>query len=42
MTPKAIREAIEKLGYSAELVETKKSGATPQSSGLLAKFRARC
>ncbi len=33
VTPQAILKAIEKLGYSARLVETKKSGVADKSSG---------
>lgn len=33
VTPRAIVQAIEKLGYRARLVETKKNGAAPKSSG---------
>ncbi len=40
VTPQAIVEAIEKLGYEAELVDTRPAAAAPQSSGLLAKIRA--
>jgi len=44
VTPQAIVEAIEKLGYEAELVETKTAAtaATRSSSGLVAKLRACC
>ena len=42
VTPQAIVEAIEKLGYEAELVDTKPATAAPRSGGLLAKLRACC
>ena len=42
VTPQAIVEAIEKLGYTAKLVETKAATAEPQASGLLARLRAYC
>ncbi len=42
VTPQAIVEAIEKLGYEAELVETKARPAEPRAAGLLAMFRACC
>lgn len=42
VTPQAIVEAIEKLGYTAELVETKAAVAEPKATGLLAKLRACC
>jgi copper chaperone CopZ len=40
VTPQAIVEAIEKLSYTAELVETK--AAEPEATGLLARLRACC
>jgi len=42
VTPQAIVEAIEKLGYTAELIETKTAATEPKSTGLLAKLRACC
>jgi copper chaperone CopZ len=42
VTPQAIVEAIEKLGYTAELVETRTAGAEPRATGFLAKLRACC
>ncbi len=40
--PEAIVQAIEKLGYSAELLETDPPAATPESTGWLAKLLACC
>ena len=40
VTPQAIVEAIEKLGYKAELIETEPASPAQQSSGLLAKLPA--
>jgi copper chaperone CopZ len=42
VTPQAIVEAIEKLGYTAELVETRAAEAEPKATGWLAKLRACC
>ncbi len=42
VSPAAIVEAIEKLGYKAELVDTQPAATTPRSSGLLARLRACC
>ncbi|KAB2965987.1 MAG: heavy-metal-associated domain-containing protein [Thermoanaerobaculia bacterium] len=42
VTPQAIVEAIAKLGYTAELVETKSATAEPEATGLLATLRACC
>jgi copper chaperone CopZ len=42
VTPQAIVDTIEKLGYTAELVETKTATAEPKATGLLAKLRACC
>lgn len=42
VTPEAIVQAIEKLGYQAELIETKRGGAEPESTGFLAKLNACC
>jgi copper ion binding protein len=42
VTPETIVQAIEKLGYTAELVETKPSAKKPESTGWLARLRACC
>ena len=42
VSPEAIVAAIEKLGYTAELVETKTTTAETKATGLLAKLRACC
>lgn len=42
VTPQAIIEAIDKLGYTAELIETKAATAEPKTTGLLARLRACC
>ena len=42
VTPQAIVDGIERLGYTAELVETTTASEEPKTTGLLAKLRACC